>query len=85
MVKILDTRVISKQAIYHLTGAKAQLCRSCRDVIEERALIKELSGQFDEREIMESLAWLVEKNLILKIDSEYLTLAVDRDAHLQSF
>ena len=30
---------------------------------------------------MESLAWLVEKNLILKIGAEYLTLAVDRDAH----
>ena len=85
MVKILDTRVIASQAIHHLTGAKAQLCRSCRDVIEERALIKELSGQFGESEIMESLAWLVEKNILLKIGSEYLTLAVDRDAHLQSF
>ena len=61
------------------------MCRSCRDVIEERALIKELSGQFGESEIMESLAWLVEKNILLKIGSEYLTLAVDRDAHLQSF
>ncbi|MBP5739612.1 MAG: hypothetical protein J6W68_01760, partial [Spirochaetia bacterium] len=84
MVKIIDTRLIANQVIYHLTGAAAQLCRSCHNVMEENALINELSGQFAEAEIREALAQLVEDNLLLKIGSEYLTLAVDRDAHRKS-
>ena len=84
MVKIIDTRLIANQVIYHLTGAAAQLCRSCHNVMEENALIKELSGQFAETEVREALAQLVEDNLLLKIGSEYLTLAVDRDAHRKS-
>ena len=84
MVKILDTRIIAKHPILHLTGAKAQLCRACRNVKEEKDLIKELSDQFEEHEIKESIDWLLEENQLLKIGSEYLTLAVDRDAYFQS-
>ena len=84
MVKILDTRIIAKHPILHLTGAKAQLCRACRNVKDEKDLFRELSDQFEEHEIKESIDWLVEENQLLKIGSEYLTLAVDRDAYFQS-
>ena len=84
MVKILDTRLIAHQTFYHLTGVKAQLCRSCRNVMEESALIHELSGRFTKAEVLEALAWLVDENLLLKIGSEYLTLAVDRDAYKEN-
>ena len=84
MVRIIDSRLIAHRPIYLLTGVQAQLCRSCRNVKEESALIQELSGQFTKTQVLKALEWLVAENLILKIGSEYLTLAVDRDAYKEN-
>lgn len=77
-VKILDTRQIARQPLYHLTGAAAELIRAARDAIRGAALVEKLVDNYTASEIRDALALLVQENLILCIGDEYLALPVDR-------
>lgn len=77
-VKILDTRLIARQPLCHLTGAAAELLRAARDAIREEALVEKLVDNYTTAEIEDALALLVQENLMLHIGDEYLALPVDR-------
>jgi hypothetical protein len=77
-IKILDTRLIARQPLCHLTGAAAELIRAARDAIREEALVEKLVDNYTTAEIEDALAYLVQENLMLHIGDEYLALPVDR-------
>ena len=78
MVKVLDTRLIARQTLYHLKDAEAEVLRACRSVLREEELLKKLAGQFTETIIKKAAAWLEQENLLLHIGTEYLALPIDR-------
>ena len=80
-IKILDTRLIARQPLYHLTGAAAELIRAARDATKKSTLVEKLVDIFAEKEIKEAIEFLVRDNLLLQIGEEYLALPVDRDAN----
>ena len=77
-IKILDTRLIAQQPIYHLTGAAAALIRAARDAIRKDVLIEMLAGHFEVTALRDALDDLVRENLLLFIKDEYLSLPVER-------
>ena len=83
VVKVLDTRLIARQPLYHLQGAEAEVLRACRSVMKEEKLMKVLAEHYEETRIREALAWLEQENLLLHIGPEYLALPIDRDAGKQ--
>ena len=79
-ISILDTRLAAVRPIHHLDGVRAALCRACRNAEKEEKLLAALGEDFSRKEIREALEELENDRILLRIGSEYLTLAVDRDA-----
>ena len=46
MIKILDTRLIARQSLYHLRGIEAELCRACRSIRKEDELLRQFAESF---------------------------------------
>lgn len=76
-ILIYDTRIIARHKFYQLKGLYAEIYRICRSVKKKDFLLKILSPINCEKELFYILEYLCQENLMVNINDEYLSLAIE--------
>ena len=77
-MKVVDTRPIAKNPLYHMVKSEAEVMRICRNNVCKKIIFVLFNGQYLAEEIREMLQLLEEENMLLHIGDEYLALPVGR-------
>lgn len=75
-IEIIDLRKIAKSCTYVLTGLKRDIYRECAGVIKVDTLVQRLCDRYTREQIDAAITTLVDDCLILRINGELLSLAV---------
>lgn len=81
-LEVLDLRHCAKQFLYELSGCEAELAWTARNVIKETELIAILKQKYTSEVINKAINSLLDKKLLLKIDTEILFLPLTQELSL---
>lgn len=79
-ILIYDTRLIARHKFYQLKDLYAEVYRICRSAKEKKHLFKIFSSTNREKELLRVLDYLCQENLMININEEYLSLAIELGA-----